>query len=161
MDDVNINMDEEEFEVLSDDSDDLPSSTNKPVNKTSKINEEELDVLSDASNDDDLPPSSKAVTNKTISKINNPPAKKKYKRIPKPLPFNPGFLSNPKNYPCIAIEDEVILKEGAGPEFKRKQIILLKGICMTVQITLIQTTDDTFISILDVILLYKYIRMYC
>ena len=113
MDDVNINMDEEEFEVLSDDSDDLPSSSNKAVNKTSKINEEEFDVLSDASND--LPPSSKAV-NKTISKINNPPAKK-YQRIPKPLPFNPGFLSNPKNYPCIAIEDEVILKDGAGPEF--------------------------------------------
>ena len=57
MDDVNINiMDEEEFEVLSDDSDDLPSSSNKPVNK---VNEEEFDVLSDAS--DDLPPSSKAV----------------------------------------------------------------------------------------------------
>ena len=60
MDDVNINKDEEEFEVLSDDSDDLPSSSNKAVNKTSKINEE-FDVLSDASDDDDLPPSSKAV----------------------------------------------------------------------------------------------------
>jgi hypothetical protein len=78
------------------------------------MDKEELDLLSDDS--DDLPPSSQAVK-KAVNKINNPPAKKKYKRSTKPLPFNPQFLSFPKNYSCITIEDELILKEGAGPEF--------------------------------------------
>ena len=86
MEGININMDEEEFEVLSDDS------------------------------DDDLPPSSKAIQ-KPVNKKNNPPAKKKYGRSPKPLPFDPKFLNDPKNYSCIAIEDELITKVGSGPEF--------------------------------------------
>jgi hypothetical protein len=47
---------------------------------------------------------------------NNQPQEEK-KRSQKPLPFDPNFLSNPKNYSCITIDKELIVKEGAGPEF--------------------------------------------